>query len=393
MDNENKKVTNKIELTQEQLEDTISKAIKETLDKDSREKKTPFATAFQFKSNEKEEKPAYFGAALKTLLYAETNKLNIKDASKKYLDKSKTYAAEVINKGLNESAAADGGVFAIPEVSSDFIELLTAQNVLRSINTQKIRTNAASLEINREDTGASAYWTGETRTSVTKSAQKFGKYTLTPKVLMSWATISNDLINDVGTNVEQIVSNQIIKAITNKEELAFLNGGGANEPKGIYQWLAAGNKITSGGSTSALIESDLFSALLAVNGTRASTDLVWLMNYRSLIAMKQKRDATSNILTWPELRDSQPSLLGHPVYVCNNISITQGTGAQTQIFLLDPTEFIIMDRATINFRINPIQNDSNFEHGINETLVVAESRTDSLLRHSTKAACISAVDY
>lgn len=386
---------NLVSITQEELQNTINEAVQKSLATVKKEIANTRVPSFATSVTQEEVKSLpLIGAYVRNLIVANKEHKSFKEVTENYVKKSNSKAGAYILKGLNETNAVDGGVFVIPEVSDQFIELLTAKNVIRGLNVQNISISSASIEMTREDVGAGAFWTTENPGAVSKSNPEYGKYTLTPKKLMSWATISNDLLMDAAFNVEQILQDQIIRAASQKEEVAFIYGGGANEPKGLYAWMAAGNKIPSSGTTAELIEEDLFAAELGVNSTSVSTELVWLMPYRVFSSLRTKmRDVTGQI-AFPELRNEIPTLLGHKVVITNNIPVNLGVGAdETNIFLFDPSEFVIVDRVPQEFKVNPVQNDSNFPVGIDETLVVSISRVDSLLKHSTKAAVIEGVAY
>lgn len=384
-----------ISITKDELgalvNEAVTKSVSSVREEYARNAKPSFATS---QDEVDKNNPQVIGAYVRNLIVANRTNKDIKSVAEEYARRANTLASKIVLKGLNETNDVDGGVFVIPEVSNMFIELLTPQNRLRSINTTKLRTTSGSLEINREDVGAGAFWTTENPGAVTKSNPQYGKYILTPKKLLSWATISNDLLSDAGFNVEQILQNQIIKAAAKVEEVAFLYGGGANEPKGIYEWTAAANKFGITGTTAELIETDLFKMETQVNSVRIAEDLVWLMPFRTFSALRTKARAGSGFLAFPELRETAPSLLGHPVVITNNIPTNGGVGQnESNIFLLNAPDFHIVDRLDQTFKINPVQNDANFPVGIDETLVVSISRVDTLLKYDTGASVLTGVTY
>lgn len=377
---------NKLIITQEQLDDTVEKAVNiavEDVKKEMEKKENPFAV--NFIESKKEENPAYVGAYANAVIHAKKTGNSLEKSANLLMEKNKSYASEVVAKGLYEGSAVDGGYLVIPEVYNQFIELVKAQSLIRSLpGVQQISMSSGSLLINRETTGAGAYWNGEIPGAVTENGHKYGRYTLTPKDLYSWTTISKSLIADSYFNIEQQVQNSIIKQVAITEDAAFLAGTGSSyQPKGIYNWLNASNKISSGGVTTELYEADFFSAELAIRGQNHMDDLYWAMNWATYSALRTKLRVTTGIVAWPELREAEPMLLGYPVKFTNTTS-----NPSSKIYLLNPSDFLIADRVGLEFTVDPIQNDSNFPVSINETLILAHSRVDCVLLHDTSSAVI-----
>jgi HK97 family phage major capsid protein len=393
---------NTIEISKKELTDLVETAVNGATKKITDEFEMKNVPNFVFDKNIdelKSSKKTYLvGAFVKSLLMAKNAGHNPESITKDILlpfveknyKKTKTLSSQIILKGMNETNAADGEVFIIPEVYNQFIEELTAYNVIRGLGVTNITMTGSQLEINRADTGAGAYWTTENPGVVTKSNPQFGKYILTPKKLMSWATISNDLINDASSNVEQILQDMIIRAAGNAEEIEFITGlGSSYAPKGLLGWTAAGNINTVTGTDAEDFEADFIEAEdLILSSNVRTKELVWLMNHKTLATLKTLRYATTNILAFENLRDPEPTLMGHKVVVTNNIPVSNST---SNIYLFAPEHFVIADRQDLQFVINPSHNDSNFPQGINETLYVATSRVDTLLKYDTACAIITDV--
>lgn len=395
-DSKNKVEEPKVQLNKSEFEELITKALdkqKEEISKNT----NPFNINIA-PSARKLEKGNIVGAWANTVIKSKLRGESLKKTAEWLKEKSNTEASEIIYKGVNESDFSEGGALAVPtEVANEFINVIRAKNVIRQLPVTNIQMTKDTMTYKRMDSGTNAYWVGETDISdASESSPSFGQYVLSPHKLFSYVNISNDMLDDVGSNVETILQNDIASAIAQKEELAFLHGTGTEyTPKGLYYWTADGNIETQTGTTAANIETDLLQMLENIKGNNIpGNDLYWLMPYRPYKSMYTKTRAGSGAIAWPELRGSEPSLLGYPVKITNNIPTNLGDGGdETRIYLLAASEFVVADRKGVSFRINPPHNDSNITQSIEETLVVCESRVDTLLKHDEACTILTEVTY
>lgn len=377
MENTEKLVT----ITEDQLEATVNKAVDKAKDE--------FARNLPFNATIKTEKPSgnsnLLGALVNAQILGKKKGLGIKDATSMYFDRHKTFSGEIVAKAVNETTDDEGGYLTIPEVYNNILETLKPMSIFRSMpGIKTINVNAAQFEIPKMTTGATAYWVNEQRASASVNAERFGKIVLNPKNLISWSKLTNDLINDSAFNAEQYVQNEILRQIAVTEDAAFLTGtGGSYQPKGLYGWMAAGNVESSSGTSTEQYETDFFKLEENIRSNNIMSPLVWVMNYTTYSALRLKLRVTTGQVAWPELRENTPMLLGYPVKFSNTTS-----NPSSKIFLLAPDNFMIADRMGINVMVNPIQNDSNFPVGINETLIAVEKRVDCALLYDLAASVI-----
>lgn len=121
------------------------------------------------------------------------------------------------------------------------------------------------VKIPRITSGSTSYWVGE-NTNITPSDVKTGQLTLSHKKQAVLVPISNDLIRFSSPNADTIVRDDMVRALAQGEDLAFLSGDGTEtSPKGILNWVASANVLTANSSVSlANVTIDLGRCLQAV---------------------------------------------------------------------------------------------------------------------------------
>jgi HK97 family phage major capsid protein len=146
-------------------------------------------------------------------------------------------------KAMSSGDPLAGGFLVPTEFSQDVIELLRASAVVRSLNPMTMPMNSGSVKVPRITSGVSASYIGE-NANITKSELGTGQLTLTFKKLAALVPISNDLLRYSAPSADGIVRDDSIRALSAREDLAFIRGDGTSgTPKGLLNWVAAANKF------------------------------------------------------------------------------------------------------------------------------------------------------
>ena len=154
--------------------------------------------------------------------------------------------ADAINaKAMGSNVPGAGGFLVPTEFSDDVIELLRASAVVRGLGPTVIPMATGTIKVPRITSGANASYIGE-NTNVTKSELETGQITLTFKKLAALVPISNDLIRYASPAADTLVRDDMIRALSAREDLAFIRDDGLNgKPLGIKNWIHADNKFTA----------------------------------------------------------------------------------------------------------------------------------------------------
>jgi len=174
--------------------------------------------------------------------------------------------ADALSKSVEKAMSAGdplaGGLLVPTEFSQEVIELLRASGVVRSLQPLTMPMTSGSIKVPRINSGSTAAYIGE-NANISKSEVGTGQITLTFKKLAALVPVSNDLIRYAAPSSDQIVRDDMIRALGAREDLAFIRGDGlSGTPKGLKNWIAASNKFNANGTVSlANVTADLGNAL------------------------------------------------------------------------------------------------------------------------------------
>ena len=150
----------------------------------------------------------------------------------------------VVMKDAAESTVSAGGGWVPETYLDDFIDILTAQAVVRSLlpagSIVQMKTDTVSIP--RVTNDPTSYFLGEAQPA-TKSDLTPQMVTLNAHKMATEVVISRDLIRDAVVNADEIVRRAMLRSAALREDLAFLMGlGVGGEPKGINALVPSANK-------------------------------------------------------------------------------------------------------------------------------------------------------
>jgi HK97 family phage major capsid protein len=165
-------------------------------------------------------------------------------------------------KALGSGDPTAGGFLVPTTFSTDIIELLRPAAVVRSMGPMSVPMPTGTVKVPKVTTGATASYIGE-NANISKSQQEFGQITLTWKKLAALVPVSNDLVRYSSPSADAIVRDDIVRALAQREDQAFLRDDGtASTPKGLKHWINAANKFNANATVSlANVSIDLGKAL------------------------------------------------------------------------------------------------------------------------------------
>lgn len=104
-----------------------------------------------------------------------------------------------------------------------------------------------TVQVPKEGTGVTGYWVAE-NASITEDNPTAGSETLEDHGVASLVKVSWKLLRTSDFNITRFVAQLSAKAITDKEESAFVNGDGSSKPLGILQHTISQAVAQAGGS-------------------------------------------------------------------------------------------------------------------------------------------------
>jgi HK97 family phage major capsid protein len=301
-----------------------------------------------------------------------------------------------IAKAMGAATGSAGG-FLVPEsYSSEIIELLRNQAIVRRAGAMTMPLINGNLSVPKLTAGSTASYIGE-NSNISSSQPSMGQIRMTARTLAALVPISNQLIRFSSPQADSVVRDDLVSGLAVTEDAAFLRDQGLGAaPKGIRYWANSANVFATAGTSAANVETDLKGAInkLESNNVRMIRP-VWFLSPRTKNALWVLRDANGN-LVFPEIRDG--NLWGYPVFVSNNVPTNLGGGAESEIYLVDMADAVIAEDQSI---VIDVSDTAAYHDGSNviaafsqdQTVVRAIMRHDFAMRHDYSAAVVTGVAY
>ncbi len=319
------------------------------------------------------------------------------------------------------STLAGGGALIPENFIPDLIEYLRPAAVFRSLGPSGYPLINGNLTLPKLSLGGSASYIGEsTQPGVPASSAAFAQVKGSAKKLAALIPISNDLIRYAGLSIDAGLRDDMVRALAQSEDTAFIRGIGSQySPKGLlYQALAA-NKMNSGitqatlASNAAAGQTGATATMYAILADVAKLELALtnanvrmirpgiLMSKRVENFLKFRAiDAMGNPFFQAEM--ARGTFCGYPyratTVIPNNLSVV-GSAIDSEIYLADFVDVVIADAPTISIEVtmeaswvdgggvthNAFQEDT--------TLVRFIEEHDLLVRHPESVAVLQGVEY
>jgi HK97 family phage major capsid protein len=211
-------------------------------------------------------------------------------------------------KSLVVSDDSRGGYLAPAEFSREVDKNIVQFSPIRQ--AARVSTTASGSVIIPRRTGApNAGWVGETEPRP-EAQPAYGQITIPISEAAAYIDISNTLLEDGAVDIGAEVAFDLGEEFGRIEGSAFVNGNGVKRPQGILNDSAVAS-IPSGNATNLTADSliDLFYALAPFYRQRGA----WLLNGKTLAAIRKMKDGDGQYLWSPGLAADQPAtILGRP---------------------------------------------------------------------------------
>lgn len=215
-------------------------------------------------------------------------------------------------KALTVSSDAAGGYLSPDGIGDELIKLLRQFSPVRQY-ARVVSIGAESITYPRRLSSTSASWVAEIADRTT-SEMTFEQIKLTPFELATFTDVSNQLLEDNAYNLEGELLNDFAESFGKAEGIAFVNGTGTGQPKGLLA--ATGITEVKTGVAAAFptnpadVLIGMFHKLPGVHAQNA----VWLMNRNTLGAIRQWKDGQGRYLVIDPISEgAATTLLGRPI--------------------------------------------------------------------------------
>ena len=239
---------------------------------------------------------------------------------------------------LQEGVDADGGYLVPEEYDHRLIDVLTEENIMRSLG--HTITTSGEHKINIAATKPAAAWIEE-GSALQFSDATFSQILLDAHKLHVAIKVTEELLYDNAFGLENYIIDQFGKALANAEEDAFLNGDGSGKPTGLFAATGGG---TVAGTLSAAIKSDDMLDLVYALKRPYRKNASFIMNDKTLAQLRKLKDNNGAYIWQPSYQAGEPDkVLGYAVH-------TSAYAPENAIAFGDYSYYNIGDRGTRSFK-------------------------------------------
>lgn len=240
-------------------------------------------------------------------------------------------------KAIDTSAGSFGNVVPA-ELYEEILEQSKRWTIIRKYAF--IFQMTGKIDVPTEGTGVTGYWVSE-NTTVTESNPTLGKVSLNDNSVAALIKVSWQLLRTSPQNITKFVAFLAAKAITDKEEAAFVGGDGSGKPKGIRT-----ETLTSVAQAGASYTYDDLMALYYALPVAYRRNAQFLTSGKGARLNHALKDSQNRPLFAP----GQPldNLLGKPLLESEDIPANLGAGTnETEVIFGDFSNYWIKDGSNI----------------------------------------------
>lgn len=227
-----------------------------------------------------------------------------------------------VQASLNKGVASEGGHLAPVEWDRTIIDKLRLISPMRQVCGQ-ISISGAGFSKLFNQAGTTSGWVGETAARPTTNTPTFGTLTYTPMELYANPNATQQMLDDAEIDLETWLAGEVETEFARSENLAFVSGAAATQPKGIMTYVTGGANAAEHPYGAILLTNSGLAAAIAADPI---IDLIYAlpqafqgnarfgMNRNTLAVVRKLKDGDGNYLWQPSYQAGQPSqLAGYPV--------------------------------------------------------------------------------
>lgn len=292
--------------------------------------------------------------------------------------------ADAMTKAMTAGSPTAGGFLVPEQFSTDVIELLRPQSVIRRLGPMTVPMPNGNLSIPKITSGATGYYVGES-SNITPSQLVTGQVKLSFKKLAALVPMSNDLLRYSSPGADALVRDDAVRAIAQAENSNFIRGDGTSGgPRGLRYWVAPANLIKGVAAVAlATVVSDLGKCVQALMANNIPfTRPAWIISPRSYVYLTTvQTSAGSGVFVFRE-EMMGGKLWGWPYAVSTGVPETLTDGGSTlesEVYFGDFADLILGE--SLNMSVDASSEAAYYD---GSSVVAAFSRDETVVRVITE---------
>ena len=230
--------------------------------------------------------------------------------------------ARLDTKSLNVGTDDQGGYVAPPELDRLIEARLTRSSPMRAIAS--VRQSSSAVFKKPVSLGSAASWVTETAARTETAAPTLSLLSFPSAELYAMPAATQTLLDDAYADIDEWLAEEVETAFSAQESDAFVNGDGANKPKGFLRYTAVADAAHAWDKIGYVATGEA-GGFDATDPSEALLDLIYaprqefrpngrfVMNRRTVSAVRKLTDASGQYLWSPGGAGEPSTLLGYPV--------------------------------------------------------------------------------
>jgi HK97 family phage major capsid protein len=237
---------------------------------------------------------------------------------------------ELDGKSMHTAVSAEGGYLVDPQTSDTVKNVLKSQASLRAV-AQVVTVEATSYDVLVDHSEVGTGWASETSNLTETETPQIDRISIPLHELAALPKVSQRLLDDSAFDIEAWLAERIADKFARSEAAAFVNGDGADKPKGFlthttvandaWTWGRLGYVVTGAdGDFNTINPADAIVDLVYALGARYRSNASFVMNSKTAGVVRKIKDADGRFLWSDGLSAGEPArLLGYPVLVSEDM--------------------------------------------------------------------------
>jgi HK97 family phage major capsid protein len=229
-------------------------------------------------------------------------------------------------KSLSTAVNSDGGYLVDPQTADTVKSVLKSTASIRSIaNVVNVEANSFDVLIDHTDVGAG--WADEATATVETGTPSIDRISIPLHELSALPKASQRLLDDSAFDIEGWLAGRIADKFARAEADAFINGDGADKPRGFLNHTTVENDTWSWGNIGYVasgvaggVDADDIVDLVYALGAQYRANGTFVMNSKTAGLIRKLKDADGRFLWSDGLAAGEPArLMGYPVVIAEDM--------------------------------------------------------------------------
>lgn len=266
-------------------------------------------------------------------------------------------------KSLSSTTEAAGGYLIPHTLDQKIYEAVNTLSPIRKL-ASVMTISSDALELVMEKDKPEVGWVGEVDGRSETKSPEFMKVRIPVHQIYAKPKVSQKLLDDVSVNLEGWLIENISQQMTVLESISFVNGDGKGKPRGFLSYER--DMKTKGengkfqefrtGKVGSFVDSDVLLDAFHSLKSEYLPEAVWLMSRSAFTEVRKLKDENSGhfLCLTSDHKDAQVSLLGKPIYICEDMpSMTTQEESTPIVFGNLKSAYQIVDRQGMSILRDP----------------------------------------